>query len=252
MAKFEYRFPELGEGLHEGEIIKVHIKAGDTVTDEDIIMEVQNDKAIVEVPCPVNGKVQEVLVKDGQVCHVGEIVAIIDAEGDVPEQAAPAHQEEAAPAAKAEEKAEAAPAAPAAAQSAPAEAAGLVLATPSVRKYAREKGVALAGVTGSGKNNRITREDVDQIAAGGATSASAEAAPAAKAESKSAPAAPVQTGDRPEERVPFKGIRKIIAGAMSKSVYTAPHVTLMDEVDVTQLVELRTKAKPLAEKKALS
>ncbi len=59
------------------------------VTDEDIIMEVQNDKAIVEVPCPVNGKVLEVLVKDGQVCHVGEIVAIIDAEGEVPEQAAP-------------------------------------------------------------------------------------------------------------------------------------------------------------------
>ncbi|MBJ6363677.1 dihydrolipoamide acetyltransferase family protein [Paenibacillus sp. GCM10012307] len=252
MAKFEYRFPELGEGLHEGEIIKVHIKAGDTVTDEDIIMEVQNDKAIVEVPCPVNGKVQEVLVKDGQVCHVGEIVAIIDAEGDIPEQAAPAQQEEAAPAAKAEEKAEAAPAAsaPAAAQSAPAEAAGLILATPSVRKYAREKSVALAGVTGSGKNNRITREDVDQIAAGGGTSTAVEAAPAAKVESKTAPAA-VQTGDRPEERVPFKGIRKVIAGAMSKSVYTAPHVTLMDEVDVTQLVELRTKAKPLAEKKGV-
>ena len=120
MAKFEYRFPELGEGLHEGEIIKVHIKVGDTVTDDDIIMEVQNDKAIVEVPCPVNGKVLEVLVKDGQVCHVGEIVALIDAEGDLPEQAAPA-----AEAPKAEAPAAAAPAAeaPAAQAAAPAPAA---------------------------------------------------------------------------------------------------------------------------------
>lgn len=86
MAKFEYRFPELGEGLHEGEIIKMHIKAGDKVTDDDIVMEVQNDKAVVEVPCPVNGTVLEVFTKDGQVCRVGEVVAIIDAEGEVPEQ----------------------------------------------------------------------------------------------------------------------------------------------------------------------
>lgn len=86
MAKFEYRFPELGEGLHEGEIIKMHIKPGDKVTDDDIIMEVQNDKAVVEVPCPVNGTVQEVFAKDGQVCRVGEVVAIIDAEGDIPDR----------------------------------------------------------------------------------------------------------------------------------------------------------------------
>lgn len=71
MAKFEYRFPELGEGLHEGEIIKMHIKPGDKVTDEDIIMEVQNDKAVVEVPCPVNGTVQEVFGTDGAVFRVG-------------------------------------------------------------------------------------------------------------------------------------------------------------------------------------
>lgn len=86
MAKFEYKFPELGEGLHEGEIIKMHIKVGDKVTDDDIIMEVQNDKAVVEVPCPVNGTVTEVFAKDGQICHVGEVVAVIDAEGELPEQ----------------------------------------------------------------------------------------------------------------------------------------------------------------------
>ncbi|MGO4376194.1 biotin/lipoyl-containing protein, partial [Paenibacillus sp. MCAF20] len=161
MAKFEYRFPELGEGLHEGEIVKVHIKVGDTVTDDDIIMEVQNDKAIVEVPCPVNGKVVEVRMKDGQVCHVGEVVAIIDAEGDLPEQAAPAAEApkaEAAPAAApAAAPTPAVQAAPVAAPSAEAPKAtgGLVLATPSVRKFAREQGVDLTQVNGSGKNGRI-------------------------------------------------------------------------------------------------
>ncbi|MFF2887432.1 dihydrolipoamide acetyltransferase family protein [Paenibacillus sp. NPDC057967] len=247
MAKFEYRFPELGEGLHEGEIIKVLIKPGATVTDDDIIMEVQNDKAIVEVPCPVNGKVLEVLVKDGQVCHVGELVAVIEAEGDLPEQATPAAAEE-------PKKEEAAPAsAPAAAPAPEAKATNTqVLATPSVRKYAREKGVDLTQVSGTGKNGRITRDDVNGF--GGAPAAVEAAAPAeekAASAGEAKAAAPVAAGTpyRPEERVPFKGIRKAISNAMVKSVYTAPHVTIMDEVDVTELVALRSKYKPYAEKK---
>ncbi|ANY69176.1 dienelactone hydrolase [Paenibacillus sp. BIHB 4019] len=261
MAKFEYRFPELGEGLHEGEIIKVHIKAGDKVTDDDIIMEVQNDKAIVEVPCPVNGTVLEVLVKDGQVCHVGEVVALIDAEGEVPEQAAPAAEEpkkeEAAPA-PAPEAAKEAPAAETA-KEAPKATNASVLATPSVRKFAREQNVDLTQVSGTGKNGRITREDVtgfdgsasaasDQAAAPAEQQDNAAAAAKGAGEAKAAPVA-AGTPYRPEERLPFKGIRKIIAGAMSKSVYTAPHVTIMDEVDVTELVALRAKYKPYAEKK---
>ncbi|WP_424768896.1 dihydrolipoamide acetyltransferase family protein [Paenibacillus sp. sgz302251] len=260
MAKFEYRFPELGEGLHEGEIIKVHIKVGDTVTDDDIIMEVQNDKAIVEVPCPVNGKVLEVLVKDGQVCHVGEVVAIIDAEGELPEGAAPAAEAPKADAPAAAQEAPAAPKAEAAptAAAAPKSSGGPVLATPSVRKFAREKGVDLTQVSGTGKNGRITRDDVNGF--GGAPAAADTAAPAAEQKDNAEVAAKgageakpahtdAGTAYRPEERVPFKGIRKVIANAMSKSVYTAPHVTIMDEVDVTELVALRTKYKPYAEKK---
>jgi pyruvate dehydrogenase E2 component (dihydrolipoamide acetyltransferase) len=255
VARFEYRFPELGEGLHEGEIVKINVKPGDKVTDEDIIMEVQNDKAIVEVPCPVNGTVLEVRVKDGQVCHVGDVVAVIEAEGDVPEQAAPSGGASHAPAPEASAATPGAsaptappePAAPAAAEA--PRPGGLVLATPGVRKYAREKGVDLTKVAGTGKNGRITREDVDRAAAGGAAPVQA-AAPAAEA-----PAAPkaaaAPAGARVEEREPLKGIRKAIASAMVKSVYTAPHVTLMDEVDVTKLVALRAKAKPLAEKKGV-
>ncbi|MBD3918969.1 2-oxo acid dehydrogenase subunit E2 [Paenibacillus sp. PR3] len=256
MAKFEYRFPELGEGLHEGEIVKMHIKPGDAVNDESIIMEVQNDKAIVEVPCPVEGKVVEVFAKDGQVMHVGEVVAVIDVEGELPEGATVAA--DSAPAAEAPAAAPAAPAAQAAAP-APQASGALVLATPSVRKYARENGIDITTVTGSGKNGKVTREDIDAFVSGGAAPAAAapEAAAPAAAEAPAAaaskPAAPVAAGDayRPEERVPFKGIRKAIANAMVKSVYTAPHVTLMDEVDVTELVALRAKYKPFAEKKGV-
>ncbi|XID94455.1 dihydrolipoamide acetyltransferase family protein [Paenibacillaceae bacterium WGS1546] len=259
MTRFEYRFPELGEGMHEGEIVKVLISPGQTVTDEDIIMEVQNDKAVVEVPCPVNGKVLEVLAKDGQVMHIGEVVAIIEAEGDVPDQG-PAADSHAQPAGDnsatggADTKgepaqqpaAEAAPAAPAPAAQ-PASNA-LVLATPSVRKLAREKGVAISEVSGSGKNGRITRDDVLAYASGGAPKAAeAAAAPAAAAPKTTA----VPGGPGVEERVPFKGIRKAISNAMVKSVYTAPHVTLMDEIDVSALVALRAKAKPVAEKKGV-
>jgi pyruvate dehydrogenase E2 component (dihydrolipoamide acetyltransferase) len=268
VARFEYRFPELGEGLHEGEIVKMHIAPGQTVTDEDIVMEVQNDKAIVEVPCPVNGKVLEVFAKDGQVMHVGDVVAVMEAEGEIPDQAPaveshgqaaggatgnsavggaetrdqPAQQ----PAAET-----AAPAASAPAPAAKPDAGGMVLATPSVRRFAREKGVNIAEIAGSGKNGRITRDDVEAYAAGGAPAKTAapEAAGVAPAATTARPAA--QTGPGVEERVPFKGIRKAIANAMVKSMYTAPHVTLMDEVDVTALVALRNRAKPLAEKKGV-
>lgn len=269
VAKFIYKFPELGEGLHEGEIIKMHIKPGDKVTDDSIIMEVQNDKAVVEVPCPVDGTVLEVLTKDGQVCHVGETVAIIEAEGDIPDQ----DEEETAPEQKSGQEQESvqggvdttsSPAAdsPADAKegketnaSTPAAPNKDVLATPSVRKFAREQGVDLAQVSGTGNNGKITREDVESFKQGGGQ-VSSQTAEVAAEEKTSAPVAPaaaptaIATGGD-EERVPFKGIRKAISNAMVKSAYTAPHVTIMDEVDVTELVAFRTRMKPLAEKKGI-
>lgn len=256
--KFAYKFPELGEGLHEGEIVKMHIKAGDKVTDDDIIMEVQNDKAVVEVPCPVNGTVVEVRVADGETHHVGDIVAIIEVEGELPEGSETI--EESAPAAEAN----APVSAPAAASTSTAPNRE-VLATPSVRKFAREEGVEIGNVQGSGKNGKITREDVENFkknggqapaaAASAPTAAATTEAPAAaksEAPAKAAASAPAASaGAADEERVPFKGIRKAISNAMVKSAYTAPHVTIMDEVDVTELVAFRTRMKPLAEKKGI-
>ncbi|MEV3031710.1 dihydrolipoamide acetyltransferase family protein [Paenibacillus larvae] len=253
MARFEYKFPELGEGIHEGEIVALHMKPGDQVDDDTILMEVQNDKAVVEVPCPVVGKILEVKVKEGQVCTVGEPVAVIEAEGDIPE-AEEVPNASGAPEAAAEQPSNA----PSSelpdtkhpsVQVAPSVNKEDVLATPSVRKLAREKGVNIAEVPATGKNGKVTREDVLAFAEGGAPAAPAEQQ--AKAEKPAeAPKAAAAAGEyRPEERVPFKGIRKVIANAMVKSKHTAPHVTLMDEVDVTELVALRKKWKPYAEKK---
>ncbi|MCS7462663.1 2-oxo acid dehydrogenase subunit E2 [Paenibacillus doosanensis] len=275
MAIFEYKFPELGEGIHEGEIVKWLVKPGDAVNDETIIMEVQNDKSTVEVPSPVEGKIVEIKVGEGTVCTIGDLIATIEVSGEVPQQASHGgHGESAAPAAApaaecsvggavaanvASSKLDTPMASPAAAPAAAAGAsAGQVLATPSVRRLAREKGVNIAQVTATGRNGRVTKEDVLAFAAGGAQPAAAapeaaSAAPAATAAPAAAAssAAAALSGERVEERVPLKGIRKAIANAMVKSAFTAPHVTLMDEVDVTQLVALRGRAKAAAEKKGV-
>ncbi len=262
MAIFEYRLPELGEGLHEGEIVQWLIKPGDTVQEDDIIMNVENDKAVVEVPSPVTGKVIEIKVPEGTVATVGQVLATFEVEGEVPQQpdhgqhggaeaagaAAAAHADKAAVQTPAEEAA--AKPAPAVAPSAAADKAKReVLATPSVRKLAREKGVNIAEVPATGKNGRITREDVIAFASGKTPAVQDEARQEDVKPTAVTPARP--SGDAVEERVPLRGIRKAIANAMVKSVYTAPHVTIMDEVDVTELVALRAKAKPLAEQKGV-
>ncbi|GAA3322893.1 hypothetical protein GCM10020331_044590 [Ectobacillus funiculus] len=133
---FEFRLPDIGEGIHEGEIVKWFVKPGDEVKEDDVLLEVQNDKAVVEIPSPVKGKVVEILVGEGTVAVVGDVLVKFDAPGyehlkfkGHDDEAAPAPAEEAAPAAEAAVT----PAAPLAEESA------RVIAMPSVRKYAREK-----------------------------------------------------------------------------------------------------------------
>lgn len=260
MAIFEFKLPELGEGIHEGEVVKWLVKPGDSVEEDQIIVEIQNDKAVVEVPSPYTGTVKEILVEEGTVSVVGDTLLTIEAAGAAPAAGAPqetpqaevsAPKDEAPKAAEAKEAKQAAPSVPAAPNK-------KVLATPSVRKYAREQGVDLSLVQATGPNGRITRDDVKAFVEGGGQAAQAadQTAQAATHEEKTVsaasaaqPAKVIVAGERHEERVPLRGIRKAISKAMVKSVYTAPHVTIMDEVDVTKLVELRTQAKPLAEKK---
>lgn len=249
MAVFEFKLPDIGEGIHEGEIVKWFVKDGDTVKEDDILLEVQNDKAVVEIPAPVDGTVKEVKVSEGTVAVVGDVLITFDIEGD-----APAGEEEAAPEQpKAEEKTEETVQADVK-EDGPREVqlhkSERVIAMPSIRKYAREKGVDIREVKGSGDNGRVLKEDIDAFANGEAPAAEATTE---KTESV-APAAAAKTEIKPyesatpelETREKIRGIRKAISKAMVNSKHTAPHVTLMDEVDVTKLVALRKEFKQVA------
>ncbi|PJW18720.1 dihydrolipoamide acetyltransferase family protein [Geobacillus sp. WSUCF-018B] len=249
---FEFKLPDIGEGIHEGEIVKWFVKPGDEVNEDDVLCEVQNDKAVVEIPSPVKGKVLEILVPEGTVATVGQTLITLDAPGYENmtfkgQEQEEAKKEEKTETVSKEEKVDAvAPNAPAA--EAEADPNRRVIAMPSVRKYAREKGVDIRLVQGTGKNGRVLKEDIDAFLAGGA-----KPAPAA-AEEKAAPAAAkpaAPEGEFPETREKMSGIRRAIAKAMVHSKHTAPHVTLMDEADVTKLVAHRKKFKAIAAEKGI-
>lgn len=255
MGLYSFKLPDIGEGMHEGEIVKWHVQAGDSVEEDQVILEVQNDKAVVEIPSPVKGTVKEVKVAEGTVAVVGDELIVFEVEGadhaEAPQPAASAPE----PAVSGQEPAREAASSPASA-GAFAGAAAEVLATPGVRKLAREKGVDIRLVKGSGRHGQVTREDVLAFAEGrGAEAERKETGAAEPAAVKPADTARAAQAAEPaaglEERVPLRGIRKAIAAAMVKSVYTAPHVTVMDEADVTKLVAYRERIKPLMEQKGI-
>jgi pyruvate dehydrogenase E2 component (dihydrolipoamide acetyltransferase) len=268
-VSFQFKLPDIGEGIHEGEIVKWFVKKGDKVQEDDVLCEVQNDKAVVEIPSPVAGTVEDVLVAEGTVATVGQTLITFDApgyehlkfKGDDHEDEAPKPEETkqvAVPAATAESTTNNAIAETQAA----IDPNRRVIAMPSVRKYAREKSVDLIRVQGSGKNGRILKEDVDNFLNGGTTQAVVEkqqanqeqvtetATSAPTVEKKQAPVA-IPQGQYPETREKMSGIRKAIAKAMVNSKHTAPHVTLMDEIDVTKLVAHRKKFKEVASAKGI-
>ncbi|AYA75256.1 2-oxo acid dehydrogenase subunit E2 [Bacillus sp. Y1] len=257
---FQFKLPDIGEGIHEGEIVKWFVKAGDKVQEDDVLCEVQNDKAVVEIPSPVAGTVEEVLVGEGTVATVGQVLITFDApgyenlkfKGDDHEEEAP-KQEEQAPVAEASTTNNGV-----AETQASVDPNRRVVAMPSVRKYAREKGVNITLVAGSGKNGRVLKEDIEAFLNGGAAPAAVETAPtatevateAAQETAKPAPT-PIPQGQYPETREKMSGIRKAIAKAMVNSKHTAPHVTLMDEIDVAKLVAHRKKYKDVAANKGI-
>lgn len=252
---FEFRLPDIGEGIHEGEIVKWFVKAGDNIEEDDVLAEVQNDKSVVEIPSPVSGTVEEVLVEEGTVAVVGDVIVKIDAP-DAEEMQFKGHDSDSSSDNGPEEKAsvseaaqeEAAPAVQA--ESVEVDENRTIKAMPSVRKYARDNGVNIKAVAGSGKNGRITKEDVDAYLNGGGSAASNESAASASQESTSSEAASTASvsteGDFPETTEKIPAMRKAIAKAMVNSKHTAPHVTLMDEIDVQELWDHRKKFKEVA------
>ncbi|WP_239256457.1 dihydrolipoyllysine-residue acetyltransferase [Listeria ilorinensis] len=252
---YEFKLPDIGEGIHEGEIVKWFVKPGDQVEEDQAIFEVQNDKSVEEITSPVDGTVKEILVEEGTVATVGQ--GLITFEGDFEGSA----DHSSTPESPAEEAKMTEPAAAKVSTdgtpSAKKDPNGLVIAMPSVRKYAREKDVNIAEVSGSGKNNRVLKADVDAFLSGEqapkAEAAEEKAPKSAEKEATKPAAKPVPAaGDAyPETREKLSPTRRAIAKAMVNSKHTAPHVTLMDEIEVSALMAHRKRFKEVAAEKGI-
>ena len=319
MSTKEFKLPDPGEGLTEAEIVTWHVKVGDTVKVNDIVVEIETAKSLVELPVPFAGTIERLLVNEGDTVEVGTPIIAVDTTGGAVSDAPDAPVEpglEGSPAPKlAQERAAAeaeeaieegkiggttstgrtavlvgygvkqteakrrprkgttTTAAPAAAEPAPAEPAAVApavqqptsaaveqpltalpggsgsgaraLAKPPVRKYAKDLGVDLSQVTGSGEGGIISRADVEAHAAGSQAPAQAAtggepATPAGHAAYQ--PPALQRSGER-ETRVPIKGVRKMTAQAMVGSAFTAPHVTEWVTLDATATMDLVDRLK---------
>lgn len=255
----EFKLPDIGEGLTEGEIVKWLVKEGEAVAEDQPMVEVMTDKANVEIPSPAAGTVRKILAREGEVVKVGTVIIVIG-EG----AASPSAPAAPPPAAKGSDPAPARPIAPtpgnggdrspppsrpAAPDPRPAvEGIEKVLAAPATRRLARERGIDLRRVPGTGPRGRVTREDVERFAVVGAPSAASDAQrselgarrPAAADQDASHGASrALPSGGAREERVPLRGLRRKISEKMVKSKHTAPHFTYVDEVDMTEIVYLR-------------
>jgi len=250
----DFKLPDLGENIASGDVVSVFVSPGDVVKPGQALLEVETDKAVIEVPCPPGGRVASVLVKKGDTVKVGQTLLTLEAAGGAapatkpaPAAAAPAKP---APAAAPPVVAKAAPAEPAPAplppapvqpaplppapvHEAPAAPTPVVAAVepagPAVRRLARELGVDLARVKGTGPGGRILREDVVAAVRQGSAQGAARAAAA--------------SSDRddwgPVHREQMSRMRRTIAANMVRSVSTIPHLTNFDDADVTEMERLR-------------
>jgi pyruvate dehydrogenase E2 component (dihydrolipoamide acetyltransferase) len=237
---FEFKFPDIGEGLTEGEIVRWLVKEGDEVKEGDPLVEVETDKALAEIPSPKTGVILRILAKEKEIVKVGQVIVIIGEKGEVAEAVPPTRKSigvvgeleeapEEAPVIKVEKKM--------------AFVSEHVLATPAVRALAKELGVDIHQVKGTGPEGRVLEKDVRQFA-----------------EAQEKPLEPERKITKVKkydlygyvERIPLRGVRRSIAKAMVKSKYTAPHVTTIDEADVTELWKIREKEKRAAEKKGVN
>lgn len=220
----EFKLPDVGEGMHEGEISRWLVKEGQTVQRDQPVVEVQTDKVNAELTSPVTGVVKKIFFAEGDIVEVGNTLFIIEDQNEV----AAASETLSRPEAKVQEGPQP------------------VLATPYVRQMARELNIDIPLVTGTGPAGRVTEEDIKRF--GSAKQVPVEQVITQKQEV--IPAVPVLE-QTVEERLPLKGIRKKIAEHMVKSVRIIPHVTHVDELEIDPLKALRDRMKPYAEEKGI-
>lgn len=232
-----FKLPDLGEGVHEGEVLAVHVSVGQEVKENDIILEVETDKAAVEIPSPFTGTVAEVLVKAGDTVKVGDVM-ITFSNGEA------AHEVETEK--PVETPAEATLAEVEVTVAETAKRKGPVPASPATRRLARELGVDLHRLTPTGPSGLVTADDVRAFTETGPETvgppAVADAIPEAEVIIPS-PTLPDFSRWGPVKRVPFRSIRRATAKQMVIAWSQIPHVTSQDEVDITKLEAFRQKHK---------
>ncbi|MDQ2886407.1 MAG: 2-oxo acid dehydrogenase subunit E2 [Chloroflexota bacterium] len=255
----EFKLPDLGEGMQEAEIRRWLIQPGDTLKLDQPMVEVETDKAVVEIPSPIAGRVSAIRVQEGTVAKLGEVLVIFDTPGETSALArstvAPAAA--ASPAIAPEQASMQAPTNGVTAQQ-------RVLAAPAVRKRAFELGIELANVRSSHPSGRVTMDDLQNYiehaqqapVVSPSTPASSdrvfEPAPAqANGARKPALVSSGKQQEESEERQPLTGLRKRIAERMERSWRTIPHATAFDEIDGTSLAALRQALKPVAEQRGV-
>jgi len=280
--RLDFKLPDLAEGMIEGEIVAWLVKPGDDVRAEQPIVEVMTDKATVVIPSPHDGTVSELAYAAGDIAAVGSTLWVMEVAGDVEvtqvssggvQDGAPPVSEEPAPvearaAGQGGGVAVAAPPAPKVARI--PRGAGKAIATPGTRRLARELGVDIGEVAGTGKNGRVTKEDVQAHAREAELGPAPEVVAAPSAHGippmAAAPSAPIPSpaprpaaptysyeprpsasGDEVEERVKLRGLRRAIYETMARSTSTAAHFTYVDEVECDNLVAARGRLKAAAE-----
>jgi 2-oxoglutarate dehydrogenase complex dihydrolipoamide succinyltransferase (E2) component len=251
---FEFKLPDLGEGVSEGEIVKWLVNEGQQIKEDEPMVEVMTDKATVQIPSPTSGTVKKILAKEGQTVKVGTNLVVLDNSGgkDGDSRTQEIRQEARGPNGREEQQTM---------QSSPRQTQASeqsaetrrIIATPATRKLARDLGVEIEVVTGTGPGGRITEEDVKMAASRSKRGQTPEQQLVQENAERSVPqprqefATVRQAQAETEERVPIHGIRKRISEKMLRSAQTTASVTHVEEVDFTELIALREAAKPLAE-----
>ena len=234
MGIFAFKLPDIGEGVVEGEVVEWMVSVGDTVKEDDPILSVMTDKATVEIPSPTDGVVKSLVGEPGTILAVGQVCIEFETDGEgTPVEEAPVEEPDAPEPTPVEEKPESvsepepkavATPAPAPTPVVVAEPGARPLASPAVRQRARESGIDLASVSGSGPAGRITHADLDSWKDAG---------------SPVAAAGPSRTAKTGTTEVPVIGLRRKISESMTASYTTIPHFSYFEEVDITHLDELR-------------
>lgn len=226
----EVKFHDIGEGMNEGEILNYFVKVGETVTVDQPLVEMQTDKMVAEIPSPIAGRVQEIYFETGETIEVGTVIMQIANEAEQPRDEKKKQEtvQEEAMVVESVEK------------SALLYRTQRILATPYTRKIARDNGIDIEKIKGTGPAFRVTDDDVYQVINKGVAPRKQE-----KITKKMEVAETAQPA--PEDSIPFTGIRRQIAKKMSYSLQTIPHVTHFDEVDLTHLMEFRKELKEIGE-----